>query len=360
MDKMMSLAGVVMYAIVVLTTVFTVMFAMRVSADDAPVNADCHSNQTGCAVVDPENVTVLPAITVESDTGVFLSYERMVDLLDAPSEMIRSGLSVFSRSVDEFFANEKLDYDKSGSYVRLTTDAAWFQSEASGFGADLRLRLKLPRTSEKYKFTLETSPERTKDELDNVVESDVVNAADNQAYFAGLQAVYGAKDRLRFRTGFGVKLRTPIDSYVRLDSWRDFVFEPWSLHVQGSSFWFRHDGRKLLSTIEISKLLAEDLLFRATARTHWAELEEFLETSQVLSLYKTLNAERQLSLQAGVYGVTEPVIHATDYRVSAGIRKYLRKRYLFIELIPQLRYQKIHHFTAERGVVLRLEWVFSG
>ncbi len=330
------------------------------AADPVTVTGrDCPANNSICKDASTDIVT-LPGITVEQESPSFIDYDGIVDWLDSPSAMISSGLSIFARNVDEFFADEKLDYQTSGSYIRLTTDMAWYQREPSGFLANVRLRLRLPRSSEKYRFTLESSPDRSKDDLDNNVENDLVNAADNQDYFAGIQADFGGQYRWRYRSGIGVKLRAPPDSFVRLDSWRDFVLNQWGLHIQGSGFWFRHAGRVLNSTVELSRSLSDVLLFRSTSHTHWSEINRYIETSQIFTLYKAINKDRQLSLQTGVYGNTEPVHHATDYRIAMGMRKYLRKRYLYVEFIPQLRYQKIHHFMVERGFIVRLEWVFQG
>lgn len=353
MHKMMS---AIVLCLLCLCTLVPALADKTYAADIKP----CLAGDSECTDRVSEKITRLPSVTVEGEPPSFLDYDQIVGWLDAPSAMISSGLSIFARNVDEFFAAEKLDYMSSGSYLRLTTDAAWYEQEPSGFAANLRLRLHLPRTKEKYKFTLDSSPDSTKDDLDTTVEADLVNAADSQSYFAGIQAIFGRMDRWRFRTGFGVKLRAPPDSYIRLGTWRDFIVNQWGIHVQGTAFWFRHDGRVLNSTIELSHPLSEVLLFRSISHTHWTELNRYIEASQVFSLYKSLNKDRQISVQAGVYGDTEPLLHATDYRVAFGARKYLRKRYLYVELIPQLRYQKIHHFVAERGLILRLEWVFHG
>ena len=175
-----------------------------------------------------------------------------------------------------------------------------------------------------------------------------------------MQLVSGRQDRWRRRVGVGVKVSYPLDTYLRLGARRTYLYDYWSLNLDESYYWFDHKGQSFITSVEFNRQLADKLLFRSSSRARWAEVNGYVETSQVFSFFQSLDKIRLVTFQAGVYGVTEPAIMATDYRVSASIRQNLRKQYLFVELIPQLRYQKIHAFVPERGIVLRLEWVFQG
>lgn len=312
----------------------------------------------GFSEICPETVDIL----LPDSAGAVADEESIFSLLDGPSEFIGFSLNGFARSIDEFLADEKLYYESSGSFIRIKVDSIWWQRSESGFLGSVRMKLKLPRTNEKYKLVIESDPDKMRDALDSDVDvqNSPVEAADKQEYFAGLQAVAGRKDRWRYRAGIGVKLRSPVDSYVRIGARRTYLFDIWSLHLDESMYWFDRAGQTVNTAIELNRRLQSDLLFRSSSQAHWTEANDYYETSQVFTLYQTLDENRLVSFQAGVYGQSEPAMHATDYRVSMSFRKNLRRKYLFLELIPQVRYQKINNFAAERGVVLRLEWFFQG
>ena len=286
--------------------------------------------------------------------------ETMFAVLDTPNSLIGSGISSFARGIDAFFANEKLTYDSSGSYIRVTADRAWYDREKSGFFTSIRARLNLPRTNEKYKFYLENTPEQRRDDLNTEVQDTPLQAADKQEYFAGIQAIGGSPKRWRYRSGLGIRLGSPVETYLRWGTWRELIFDHSGLRFEETIYRYSHDGMRYLTAVEYNRRLLPDLLFRSTTRADWTEVRHYFDTLQAFSLYRPLARNRQLLLRAAVYGVTEPVNMATDYLLSVGLRKYLRKRYLYIELSPQIRYQKIHQFAAEYGAILRLEWVFQG
>jgi hypothetical protein len=334
--------------------VITLLFAHPLQAD-AEVAADC----------DPQTMTCPDAAAVPGDAYTTPEPGRPGDqslfaFLDTPQALIGSGLNGFARAIDAFFAAEKLSYEKSGSYIRLTMDAASFARDDSGFFTSVRARLKLPRTSEKYKLIIENTPEQRRDAPDNVVQESLLEAADRQDYFAGIQAVGGSRERWRYRSGIGVRLGSPLESYLRWGSWRTFPFDLSALRVEATVYRYSHDGMRYITSAEYSYRMQADLLFRSLTLADWREVNHYFDTGQVFTLYKPLAADRQLEFRVAGYGVTEPVNMATVYQVSVGLRRYLRKRYLYVELIPQIRYQKIHQFTAEHGVILRLEWVFQG
>jgi len=285
--------------------------------------------------------------------------KSIFSLLDTPNQMIALGLNGFARYIDEFLAAEQSYYYATGSYIRVTADQAWLENDTSGFYGYLRMKLNLPHTNEKYKFVIENQPDKSRDALDANVESPA-ETVDNQDYFVGLQAISGRRDRWRYRVGVGIKPSSPVDSYVRLGARRNYVFSKWSLYLDESVYSFDREGESFISIVELNRLVEENLLFRSTSRARWVRTNEYIETTQIFSLFQTLDQDRLVILRAGVYGVTEPAVYATDYRVSASLRKNLRQQYLFLELIPQIRYQKVHDFHAERGLILRLEWVFQG
>jgi hypothetical protein len=327
-----------------------------VFAEQNQVNA-CDPELMTCPDTSPLNQTGVPYFDAPPlGAG---DQARIFTLLDTSTAVIGTGIRDFVRGVDAFFADEKLTYENSGSYVRLTVDSAWFARDSSGFFAGIRARLRLPRSSEKYKLIIENSPEQSRNDLDPQIEDTLVAAADKQDYFAGIQAVGGSEKRWRYRSGIGFKLGSPVESYLRWGSWREFLFEDSTVRLEATIYRYSDFGMRYLTAVEYSHHLPPDLLFRSRTQADWSEVNRYYDTQQVFSLYKALSAKRQLVLQAGAYAVTEPVFQVTDYRLSLSLRHSLRKKYLFVELIPQIRYQNIHDFQPERGVILRLEWVFQ-
>ena len=199
-----------------------------------------------------------------------------------------------------------------------------------------------------------------RDDLDRTLQAGPIDAAEESSYFAGIQAELGQERRWRFKPSIGVKLRSPIDYFVRLRLDRRFSLETWSVYVSETVYWFDSDGTGADTALEFDHQLDSNSLFRAATFARWTELTDYFTLSEVFSLTHQLSDRRIISYQAGIYGKSEPVVHATDYLLLLRYRQQLHSNYLFLELVPEIRYRKENDFHAEHSLLIRLEMVFTG
>ena len=286
--------------------------------------------------------------------------EAFFSFLDAPQRTISAGLKTFATGMDEFFAEERVFYEKTGSYIRFTADTVWSEGGDVGYKGDLAIKVRLPRTEEKLKLTLESDPDETRDQIDRIVEDSPRGAAKESSYYAGVETEAGRKDKWRLKPGIAVKLGRPVDILLRLRADRDYEVGNWLFRPSQTFFAFKESGFGSDTVLGFDYKLADDLLARSDSLIRYRDSNDFYELSQVFSLIHSLSERRAISYQTGVFGITEPTTHATDYLVLARYRQNIHKDYLFMELIPQIRYRKDNNFHSEHSLTFRLEWVFEG
>ena len=76
-------------------------------------------------------------------------------------------------------------------------------------------------------------------------------------------------------------------------------------------------------------------------------------------MFHAIGKNKALSYYAGVYGLSEPQLHATHYLLGLTYRQSIHKDYLFIEIQPQILYQKINGFQPEHTLLFSLEMMFK-
>jgi len=289
-----------------------------------------------------------------SSKGVF-------SLLDKPHEKISSGLADFANRVDSYFSNEKNYYEATGSFVRLTADTVWDEeSNEIGFTGDVRLKLNFPQTKKKLKFILESDSDQNRSDVDPVLKDSPLDAADDESYFAGLQSLSGENDQWIFRRTLGVKVRAPLDYFVRIRANKKYKFDVWRLRLDEGLFWFDSSGAGVDSSIEFDYDLANELLFRSRSYARWINNDKNVDLSQVFSIFQALGKRDLLAYQVGVYGETKPSIIATEYLVAVRYRRNVHDDYLFLEIVPQLLFSKERAFHPEHSIIFRFEWLFTG
>ncbi|MBI1422579.1 MAG: hypothetical protein GC149_03860 [Gammaproteobacteria bacterium] len=278
--------------------------------------------------------------------------------LDAPQQRISAGLESMAQSIDSFFANEQVFYKSSGSYLRYSVDSLFEEGGRLTTVGKLDISLHLPRTEQKLKLVLESDPVERQSNLQRATTNTLDTAQPETNYYAGLQSEFGKETKWRFSPSVGLKLHFPIEYYVRMRAFRDIRFTTWNLHLTESVYWYDTVGAGADSEMVWERLLDKRLLFRASSLVRNTEEYQRFDLSQVFSISQTLSERRAITYSIGFFGNSEPNIHATDYVLQARYRQIIHGDYLFMELVPQVRYRIDYAFTQEDSLLVRFEWLF--
>ena len=82
--------------------------------------------------------------------------------------------------------------------------------------------------------------------------------------------------------------------------------------------------------------------------------------SQSLNLIHQLSAKRNIIYKVAVFADSEPTIFATSYLINLRYRQNVHKDYMFVELQPQILYEKETDFESQYSLFLRLELLYRG
>lgn len=315
---------------------------------------------------DHESVSELPgtAHDTQTDSSTDPSIKQTTlpfSVLDRPQGYVASSINFLTRNMDEFFSNKTAVYESTGSYIRLTGDTVFTEGGEIGYISDAKARIALPNTQEKLRLVVESDPAESRDDIDRPLEDNPLDAAEERSYFAGLETLLGEFEYWRFRPGIGLKLSSGLDYFWRIRASRLFILgETWQAKLTDTLYWFNSSGYRNDSTLEFRRKIDDRLLFRARTFASRTEYNDDWDLSQVFSLSQSLSANRGLVYQFGIYGVSEPNVHATDYLLQIRYRKRLHSDYLFLELIPRVLYPQEFDFESQYSFTIRLEMVFKG
>ena len=286
-----------------------------------------------------------------AEEGGFFSF------LDTPHAAVAGGLNWLAKGMDAFFANEKVFYDATGSYIRLTWDNSWSEGGEVHSVGNLKLKLKLPRTQKKLRLVFASDPIKDRDNVDRTV---LEQQQTDSGLFAGVQGELGKEEGWHYKPSLHIKLRTPVDYLVRLRADHRFPLEDWTIYFSESVYWFYSTGAGSDTQLEFDHQLDANSVFRAAFFARWTDETDYFTLSEVVSLTHRLTDRRSLSYQAGIYGQSQPGFHVTDYLLQLRYRQRIHSDYLFMELVPEIRYRKDAGFRAEHSLLLRIEMVFNG
>lgn len=311
------------------------------------------ANAQAFALSSPQDATPPAATTPAQESSLF-------SILDRPQHYIASSFLGFSKSVDEFFSDQKAEYEDNGSYIRLTGDTVFTDGEGWGFSGSTRARLVLPNTQQKLKLVFESDPDQEREDPQPQLDRNPINAAENKSYFAGLEGIVGEFQHWRFRPGIGLKLNRKADIFMRFRASRQYdISTDWQAYFGNTLYWFNSTGLRFDTLLEFDHRFDDNKLFRSATKAQRERQNDFWDLAQIFSITHRFDERQAMVYLGAVYGVNQPVEHAESYQLQMRYRRKLHANYLFMELIPQIQYQQEYDFRRVFSFTLRLEMVFK-
>ncbi len=280
--------------------------------------------------------------------------------LDQTQDTVGSWVDSSARRLDGLLGTEESLTVDNESYLRIGHETQW--RESAGFADDLSVRFKLdlPTSKERLRLLLESDPEESLGTLaEQGSDSQLGPRLDNNSATIGLDKLDpdDKHQHWSYRFGGGIKVRTPVDPYVRATGERVWNWEdsPWELHSYNRLSWFNSDGYSARSHWDLNRPLMPDRHLRSYTQLQWQETEDTLEFSQRFEIARRIN--HRSSLRHGLIlvgdSLSEPRID--DYYLQVWYRRDIHKGRLFLDLIPELHFNRDSDFEPRWALTFRLE-----
>jgi len=286
--------------------------------------------------------------------------EPLLAFFDGSYNYISTNVESLARGLDEYLSTDKVEYKNSGTVLRLREDIVWSDSDGVSLKTDIRLKLRLPHTQKKTRLVFQS---RARDRhfagSDERYSSFVAleKESDEPSVEGGEKAE--GKSFWRFRPSIGLYLGTMVDTYIKFRVNHQQSFGRWRISWDETPYFVDSFGWGLDSYFEISRDIAEQDLFRSATFAGWRHDIDYFELSQFFSMNYWLSNKSAISYFTGLYGISEPTIHTTEYLFGITYRRNLHKNYLFFEVRPEVTYRKINDFEPEHSLIFRLEMFFN-
>jgi hypothetical protein len=283
--------------------------------------------------------------------------------VDHAREAVGGWVDSTARSLDGFFGSPQSLTVDNNSFLRITQENLWEESEGFNTDLGLRFRLDLPTSKERLRLLIESDPEESLGSLAEQGSDSQLNER-----ISGNNAIIGLdkldpEDKRKhwsYRYGAGLKVRTPIDPYIRatgerLWSWDD---SPWELNSYNRLSWFDSDGYSARTEWELSRPWQTSRL-RSLTQLQWQETEDTLEFSQRFDISKTLDGRSRIRNGLIIVGESLSNSQVDDYYLQSWYRRDIHKGILFMDLIPELHFSRESDFDPRWAVTLRFELYLS-
>ncbi|MGS2743886.1 hypothetical protein ACU6TU_09840 [Halomonas sp. LS-001] len=284
--------------------------------------------------------------------------------LEPARERVGRWVDNTSRNIDGFFGTaDNVNVDNE-SYLRVGQELDWMEGDGVNVDLNLRFRLDLPTSEERLRLVIESDPEESQGTLQEQGSGRLANdQRDRRSSTLGLNWLESRDKRENWsnRVGAGIRLRIPLDPYVRFTSERLWqVGEgPWLLESNNRLSWFNNSGYSARTSWDMGRPIDASKHLRFITTVQWREEEDNLEYSEIAELNHRINRRSALRYSAIALGKSVSSPRITNYYLQTRYRRNLHKGVLFADLIPELHFPREHDYDPRWAMTFRLEMYFQ-
>ena len=269
-----------------------------------------------------------------------------------------------SRRIDGFFGTDDHMQTKNESYLRFGQEIDWMEGDGTRGDTSLRYRIDLPTSEERLRLVIESDPEESQGTLEEQGSGRLANdQRDRRSSTLGLDWLETRDKRENWsnRVGAGIRLRLPLDPYVRFTSERLWQLGegPWQLESNNRVSWFNNEGYSARTRWDIGRQLSERRHLRFISTVQWREEEDKLEYSEIAEINHRINRRSALRYSAIAIGESASNPRMTNYYLQTRYRRDIHKGILFADVIPELHFQRDVSYDPRWAMTLRLEMYFQ-
>ncbi len=287
--------------------------------------------------------------------------ETVLSALDAPRDYLSEELVGFVKDVDQFFGDDRHYQETNDSVFQLDTTRVMGYGGEHSFVVSARANVHLPLAEKKLHVLLETNPDRSAVvDPKQAQTAPLSQPATPQSYGAALRFLRQGDDRWNFSADGGLKFQglstTP---FLRSRASLAVPLEEWRVKLAETAFWFNTVGVGETTQLDIERSISDPFLFRATSIATWLNDKQNFDLRQDLTVFHTLSERTALFYQISAIGVSQPVTVVTDYVVSVQYRYRLHRKWMYLDLIPQLHFPRERTYQLNPTLTMRLEMMFD-
>jgi hypothetical protein len=247
--------------------------------------------------------------------------------------------------VDRWFGSDYPADEYQGARGSITPSLLW--DEFRGFQPKVRFRVDIPLPQLNDRFNAFVG---RVDRDEYVSESSPYSGALPRQYgpmeqeqtLAGISYRTPPKQGSRFDAGVGVRLRFPLDPYLK----GSYVYERGNsmsglISLRETVFWQNSEHAGVTSRVDLEKLFLRDLwLLRWTTSASYSERSDGIYGYSAITAMRGLRDRRALAFEVGMNGSSDSSVPIQEYGFKAAYRQAVMRDWLVLEVRSSLTWPK--------------------
>jgi len=282
-------------------------------------------------------------------------------IIDKTHHGISVRLIAASQWFDNFFNDPRVDEEPAGTLLRLRGSATRTEGEGMSYKGRVKARLELPNLKNRYHLIFSSEDDDLK--IPTKESTEAVNRVNNrqeEQTSLALQYTKRILDNFVFSHRLSIRIDKGLNPRLRTRArYIQPVTEKSLMSLTQSLFWEYEDGFGQENRIDFDYFIENNFLMRSTATGLYSEVSSGYEWLGMQQALFSFSDKRAITFGAYVRGETQPDNYLTEYVLFTEYRQNILKKWLFYEILPEIKWPREEKFSSVFAITATLEIRFG-
>ncbi|MDX8385984.1 MAG: hypothetical protein R8M11_05660 [Gallionella sp.] len=281
--------------------------------------------------------------------------------VDSQRDYLSGRFVSYVKSIDRFFGDDRNYLESNKSVLQLDITRAVGRGAERKFVLSGRAKIHLPSTEKQLNVLLESSPDQNvTGEQAKIQATPIDQVAAPESFAAAARYENAIEKRAHYSADAGIKFQGLNTSpFARVRGRYSLTLDAWHMRAAETFFWFNTTGVGSTTELNFERPISDPMLFRAGSNATWLRDTGNFDLRQDISVFHTMDERSAMLYQASAIGVSRPKLQVTEYVLLMLFRYRLHRKWVFLELSPQLHFPKTMNYRSTPLFVMRLEFLFD-
>ncbi len=305
-----------------------------------------------------------PAAPPAQQTGAPAEPSDMLSSLDGPRNYLSEQVVSYATAIDRYFGGDRNFQETNKSVIQVDITRSMGQLGDNKYIPSGRAKVDLPNTEKRLHLLFETDPDKNISGVTPQGEAAPATPTTGpDSYAAALRYEKSREEEARpkyISTDAGVRMSgLSLRPFARARGSYSVPMDQWRIKAAETFFWFNTIGPGETTQVDVEHLISDPVLFRATSSATWLSRTQNFDFRQDFSVFHTVDERNALLYQASVVGISRPAGRVTDEVLLVQYRRRMHRKWMFLEVTPQIHFPQTASFHLKTLLFVRLEVYFD-
>lgn len=268
------------------------------------------------------------------------------EYIEETRQVLAKRVFLLADSIDSLFGDKRADDRRNKSTLRVSQ--RFFTKDGVTGGENIQATLNL------YLPNLKRLENRMKKKFSETMESEKKESADED------EVEQKEENPWSLNQENGVILAVPVDYFFRLRLRRDFVTKTFINPFYVQVGWSKSNEWEEVNSITSDYAVTRNLLFRFVNEIDWGMTNNSLGSVHGPSLIHQISTTEAISYDLRLNSILEGhTIYSNRASLGSTYRRLLPNGWVFLELNPELAWERETHFKPLYNFFVKFEFVFG-